>query len=223
MSQLRVHNFTISVDGYGAGPAQRLEEPLGEGARRLHEWIFETRAMRELTGQPGGDRGLGDELFRARTEGVGATIMGRNMFGPVRGPWLDEAWRGWWGEDPPFGHDVFVLTHHPRPDLAMRNGTTFRFLDASPHEALARAAEAAGGKDVVLGGGVATVRAFVAAGLVDELHVAVAPVLLGGGERLFADLPGLTGYACSPLACSGGVAHLHLRRVEVAGETAAGT
>ena len=215
MARLRVHNFTISLDGYAAGPRQRLDEPLGEGGRRLHEWIFQTRSMHDIQGQEGGDIGLNDELFAARAYGTGATIMGRNMFGPTRGPWPDEPWRGWWGEEPPFGHDVFVLTHHRRADLAMGNGTTFRFVDATPPEVLALAFEAADGEDVVLGGGAATVRAFLDLGLVDTLHLAIAPVLLGEGERLFGHpAPSLGDYSCSELVCSNGIAHAFLRRTE---------
>jgi dihydrofolate reductase len=213
MARLRVHNFTISLDGFAAGPRQSPGNPLGEGGRQLHEWIFQTRSMRALLGQDGGEPGLNDDLFRARTAGVGATIMGRNMFGPVRGPWPDQSWRGWWGEDPPFGHDVFVLTHHPRADLAMRNGTTFRFVDATPQEVLDMATRAASGQDVALGGGPATIRQFLDAGLVDEMHLAIAPVLLGEGERLFGQLPaGTAGYSCSGLACSAGMAHAHITR-----------
>ena len=217
MARLRVHNFTVSLDGFAAGPRQGPGNPLGEGGLQLHAWIFSTRSMHALRGQDGGDEGVSDELFRARTAGVGATIIGRNMFGPVRGPWPDESWRGWWGEDPPFGHDVFVLTHHPRADLAMRNGTTFRFVDAAPREVLEAAMRAAGGQDVVLGGGTATIRQFLAAGLVDEMHLAIAPVLLGAGERLFDHLPGgisgMAGYSCSGLTCSAGVAHTHITRM----------
>ena len=141
--------------------------------------------------------------------------MGRNMFGPVRGPWPDDSWRGWWGEDPPFGHDVFVLTHHERPDLVMRNGTTFHFIEATPHDALAMAVQAADGRDVPLGGGPATIRQFFAAGFVDAMHLVIAPFLLGAGERLFEQLPAaVSGYRCSPLRCEAGVAHVHLTRNE---------
>ncbi len=212
MARLRVHSFTISVDGYAAGPDQREDQPLGRGGMQLHEWIFETASMRAMRGEEGGDTGLNDELFGKRTEQVGATIMGRNMFGPVRGPWQDESWRGWWGEDPPFGHDVFVLTHHERPDLVTRNGTVFHFVEASPVEAFAMAAEAAEGRDVVLGGGAATIRAFLEAGLVDELHLVIAPVLLGSGERLFGPAPTPQGFVCEALRCASGVAHARLVR-----------
>jgi dihydrofolate reductase len=218
VARLRVHNFTISLDGLAAGPQQDLEHPLGEGGLRLHEWIFRTRSFRELQGQGGGEIGVNDDLFRARTAGVGATIMGRNMFGPVRGPWPDESWRGWWGEDPPFGHDVFVLTHYPRADLPMRNGTTFRFTGAAPHEVLKMAMRAAGEQDVVLGGGPATIRQFLAAGLIDEMHLAVAPVLLGEGERIFDGQPaGISGYSCSGLTCSAGIAHARIIRTPESG------
>jgi len=218
MARLRVHNFTISLDGFAAGPRQDLEHPLGEGGLRLHEWIFRTRSFRELQGQGGGEIGVNDDLFRARTVGVGATIMGRNMFGPVRGAWPDESWRGWWGEDPPFGHDVFVLTHYPRADLPMRNGTTFRFTGAAPHEVLKMAMLAAGEQDVALGGGPATIRQFLAAGLIDEMHLAVAPVLLGAGERIFDGLPaGISGYSCSRLTCSAGIAHARIIRTPESG------
>jgi dihydrofolate reductase len=218
MTRLRVHNFTISLDGFAAGPRQSPENPLGEGGFQLHEWIFQTKSMRELQGRDGGETGLNDDLFRARTAGANATIMGRNMFGPVRGAWPDESWRGWWGEDPPFGHDVFVLTHHPRAALAMRNGTTFHFTDAAPRDVLDMAMRAAGGQDVVLGGGPATIRQFLAAGLVDEMHLAIAPVLLGAGERLFGGLPGsISGYSCAGLTSSAGIAHAHLARTQEPG------
>jgi dihydrofolate reductase len=220
MARLRVHNLTVSLDGFAAGPRQSPDNPLGEGGLRLHEWIFQTGSMRALLGQDGGDHGVNDGLFRARTAGVGATIMGRNMFGPVRGPWPDESWRGWWGEEPPFGHDVFVLTHHPRADLAMRNGTTFRFVAAAPREVLGMAMRAAGGQDVVLGGGPATIRQFLDAGLVDEMHLAIAPVLLGEGERLFGRLPGgMAGYSCSGLTCSAGIAHARITRAAPQGQS----
>ncbi len=213
MARLRVHNFTRSLDGYGAGPDQRVDQPLGANGLRLHDRIFKTASFQSTLGKSGGDAGRNDDLFRARSEHVGATIMGRNMFGPIRGPWPDESWRRWWGEDPPFGHDVFVLTHHPRPDLAIANGTTFHFVDAEPHEVLTQATEAADGRDVVLGGGPSTVRRFLATGLIDEMHLVIAPVVLGAGERLFVQSqPIPPGYSCSPLSCHGGVAHVNLMR-----------
>lgn len=151
MARLRVHNFTLSVDGFAAGPNQRIGHPLGEGGMQLHEWIFQTASFRAMGGEEGGDTGLNDQLFRARTENVGATIMGRNMFGPMRGPWVDETWRGWWGTNPPFHTPVFVLTHHPRPSIEMEGGTVFHFVDANPEKALDLALRSAHGGDVVLG------------------------------------------------------------------------
>jgi dihydrofolate reductase len=212
---VRVHNFTVSIDGYAAGPNQGLEAPLGEGGERLHEWIFQTRSGRAMVGREGGETGLADELFHARTVGIRATIMGRNMFGPVRGPWADESWRGWWGEDPPFGHDVYVLSHHPRRSVSMRNGTTFHFVDGGPEAALRLAREAAGEEDVAVGGGASTIRQFLDAGLIDDMHLAIAPVLLGKGERVF-DGVAATGYECVELTCHGGVAHARLTRVRSA-------
>ena len=212
MARLRVHNLSISLDGFAAGPDQSLENPLGIGGESLHEWIFSTETGARRFGTEGSSTGVDESFFRAGEEGIGATIMGRNMFGPVRGPWPDESWRGWWGEDPPFHHPVYVLTHYPRRELTMDGGTVFRFVDASPREVLALAVEAAGGLDVRLGGGAATVRAFLAEGLVDELHVAIAPVFLGAGERLFdGGIP--AGYVVDPLVGGeGGVAHAVVRR-----------
>jgi dihydrofolate reductase len=186
MAKLRVHNIAMSLDGYAAGPAQGREQPLGVGGELLHTWIFQTRYGRAMLGEPGGSEGVDDEFLRRGDEGIGATVMGRNMFGPIRGGWGDESWSGWWGDEPPYHHDVFVLTHHPRADLAMAGGTTFHFVTDGPQAALERAFAAAAGGDVRLGGGVATIRDYLRAGLVDELHVAVVPVLLGAGERLFS-------------------------------------
>jgi dihydrofolate reductase/predicted DNA-binding protein with PD1-like motif len=187
MPKLRVHNIATSLDGFAAGPSQDLEHPLGVGGERLHEWIFETRYGRTMIGQDGGTEGTDDAFLRRGDANIGATVMGRNMFGPIRGDWGDSSWSGWWGDEPPYHHDVFVLTHHPRPDLAMKGGTTFHFVTDGLDSALRQAFAAARGKDVRLGGGAATIRAALAAGLVDELHVAVAPILLGTGEPLFAD------------------------------------
>ena len=211
MARLRVQNFTVSLDGYAAGPSQSLADPMGVGGHKLHEWVFQTRSGLAMIGQDGGDTGTNDEYLRARAQGIGATIMGRNMFGPVRGPWLDESWRGWWGDRPPYDHDVFVLTHHPRSDLVMSNATRFHFVEAAPRAVLDMAMEAARGKDVALAGGAATVIQFLQAGLVDELHLVIAPVLLGDGERLFGGVD-MGGYACQPLTSSAGVAHVHLVR-----------
>jgi dihydrofolate reductase len=203
MTELRVHNFAVSLDGYAAGPAQSPEHPLGVGGERL-EWIF------------GSDAPETDRRFVARgTEDIGATIMGRNMFGPLRGPWADESWTGWWGEEPPFHHDVFVLTHHPRRSLPMAGGTTFHFVTDGIEAALERATAATGGRDVRLGGGVATVQQYLSAGLLRDLHLAVVPVLLGAGERLFDDLgSAVTGWECVEFAPSRAVAHVRLRRGE---------
>jgi dihydrofolate reductase len=188
MSRLRIHAFSISLDGYGAGPAQSLEQPLGRGGEGLHRWFLPTRTFRRMNGKDDGTTGA-DEDFAARGfANIGAWILGRNMFGPVRGPWPDESWRGWWGESPPYHGPVFVLTHHARQPLEMEGGTIFHFVTGGIGEALDRAREAAAGKDVRLGGGAATIRQYLRAGLVDEMHVAISPVLLGDGEALFADL-----------------------------------
>jgi dihydrofolate reductase len=206
VTELQVHNFSISLDGYGSGPYQSLDEPLGIGGERLHEWIFPAD----------GDRAPADERFVSRgVEGVGATIMGRNMFGPVRGPWEEFGadWTGWWGDDPPFHHDVFVLTHHARPPVEMAGGTTFHFVTDGIEAALDRAREAAGGRIVRLGGGASTVQQYLRAGLLDELHLAVVPVLLGGGERLFDGLGSvMAGWRCVEFTPSRSVAHVRLRR-----------
>ena len=202
MTELRVHNFSISLDGFAAGPIQDLENPLGIGGERLHEWIFSPDSTET------------DRRMVARgADGIGATIMGRNMFGPVRGDWADETWTGWWGEDPPFHHDVFVLTHYARPPLPMAGGTTFHFVTDGIEVALERARAAAGGQAVRLGGGVATVQEYLRAGLLDELHVAVVPVLLGSGERLFDELgSALDGWTSAEFAPSDAVSHVVLRR-----------
>jgi dihydrofolate reductase len=197
MPKLRVHGFSISLDGYGAGPNQDVDNPLGVGGAALHQWAFATRTFRRMFGADGGSTGTDDEFAARGFANIGAWILGRNMFGPVRGPWPDESWKGWWGDDPPYHVPVFVLTHHPRASFAMSGGTTFHFVTNGIHAALERALEAAGGRDVRLGGGVATIRQYLSAELIDEMHLAVAPVLLGAGEHLFAglDAPKL-GYEC---------------------------
>lgn len=213
MPKLRVHNLAMSLDGYVAGPDQDFDNPLGVGGARLHEWVFETRGGREMQGMEGGDDGVDERYFELGDEGIGATIMGRNMFGPIRGPWGGDEWTGWWGDEPPYHHPVFVLTHHPRPPVTMEGGTTFHFVDDGIESALGRAFEAAGGDDVRLGGGASTVQQYLRAGLVDEMHVAVVPILLGGGERLFDHLDGgPDGYECVELASSPSVAHVRLAR-----------
>ena len=193
MSRLRVNSFSVSIDGFGAGPRQSLENPLGEGGVALHTWVFGTRTFHAMHGGEGGSTGTDDDFARRGFDNVGAWILGRNMFGPVRGPWPDDSWKGWWGDEPPYHTEVFVLTHHPRAPIDMAGGTRFHFVTNGIHAALERARSAAGGRDVRLGGGVATIRDYLRAGLVDEMHLAVAPVLLGAGEALFAgiDLPGL--------------------------------
>jgi dihydrofolate reductase len=196
--RLRVHCFAISLDGYGAGPGQDLNNPLGVGGLALHQWSHATRTFQKMFGQDGGTTGVDDDFVVRGFDNVGAWILGRNMFGPVRGPWPDDGWKGWWGDNPPYHVPVFVLTHHPRASIAMDGGTTFHFITDGIHAALERAVEAAGGRDIRLGGGAATIRQYLQAGLIDEMHVAISPTLLGAGEPLFAglDLPKL-GYRCS--------------------------
>ena len=213
MARVRVHNFTISVDGYGAGPRQTREEPLGVGGEALHEWLFPTRAFQRINGKTGGTIGVDDDFASRFGQGVGAYIMGRNMFGPIRGPWSDDAWRGWWGKNPPYHTPVFVLTHHAQPSIEMEGGTVFHFVTGGPREAMDRATEAAGDKDVQIGGGVSTIRQFLEAGLIDELHVAIAPRLLGSGEHLLygLDLPAL-GYECTTHVPTAAATHIVLER-----------
>jgi dihydrofolate reductase len=213
MPRLRVQSFAVSLDGYGAGPAQDLEHPLGVRGPELMEWFFPTRVWRAMQGLEGGETGVDNAIAEEGFAGNGAWILGRNMFGPVRGPWPDESWRGWWGDEPPYHVPVFVLTHHARAPLEMAGGTTFHFVTGGIHEALARAFEAAGGRDVRLGGGVATVREYLKAGLIDELHLALRPVLLGSGEHLFQglDLHAL-GYECAQLLPGERAAHMRLRK-----------
>ena len=196
MSKLRVHSFGMSLDGYGAGRSQNLLNPLGVGGLALHEWAFKTRtfhAIHAMMDKDGGTTGVDDDFMARGFENIGAWIIGRNMFGPVRGPWPDNTWKGWWGDDPPYHTPVFVLTHHARTSLTMSGGTTFHFVTDGIADAFALAREAAGGKDIRLGGGVATIREYLRAGLIDEMHLACAPVLLGSGECLFGgmDLPAL--------------------------------
>jgi dihydrofolate reductase len=213
MPRLRVHNFAISLDGYAAGPDQSREDPLGVGGPRLHEWAFASRSARRMHGMDGGDEGLDDELFAAGDDGIGATVMGRNMFGPIRGEWGGDPWNGWWGDEPPYHHPVLVLTHHPREPVTMQGGTTFHFVHEGIETALERAFDAAGGADVRIGGGAATIQQYLRAGLVDELHLVVVPVLLGGGERLFDRLDGgPVGYDRVELVGSTSVAHVRCRR-----------
>ena len=205
--------ITMSVDGYVAGPEQSTQEPLGKGGEALHEWVLVTRTFREMTGEGGGETGLDDERMRAWNLNVGAHIMGRNMFGPIRGDWGDESWRGWWGEEPPYHAPVFVLTHHAREPLEMQGGTTFHFVTDGIHAALEQATEAAAGKDVALAGGASAARQYLRAGLVDEMDLHVVPLILGAGERLFDDLDdGPSGLECVELVSSPAVAHYRYLR-----------
>lgn len=193
MAKVRVNAFTLSVDGYAAGRDQSLAQPMGVGAEGLHRWLIETRTFHAMMGKEGGSTGV-DERFAAQSmEGLGAWVMGRNMFGPIRGEWPNDDWKGWWGDTPPYHCPVFVLTRYPREPLAMDGGTVFHFVTGGIHEALARAKEAAGERDVRIGGGASTVRQCLLAGAIDSLHIAISPVLLGRGEALFAgtDLPAL--------------------------------
>jgi len=208
MPKLRVHNFPMSLDGYAAGPNQSVDNPLGSGGMKLHEWVFETAAGRATMGEEGGEDGIDSDFIAAGDANVGATLMGRNMFGPIRGDWGDGTWKGWWGPNPPYHHDTFVLTHHPRESIEMEGGTTFHFVTDGLEAGLERAFAAANGKDVRLGGGVATVRAALQAGLVDELHVPIVPVFLGDGESLFAGMAdAMQAYECVEVVASTRVAH----------------
>ena len=210
MSRLRVESFSISVDGFGAGPNQDLANPLGSGGMDLHKWAFSTRTFqKKVFGREGGATGVDDDYAMRGFRNVGAWILGRNMFGPVRGPWPDEAWKGWWGDEPPYQVPVFVLTHHARSSINMKGGTVFHFVTGGIHEARKLAVAAAGSQDVRIGGGAATIRQYLREGLVDEMHVAIAPVLLGAGEALFAglDLRAL-GYQCIEHAATSLATHL---------------
>ncbi len=215
MSKLKVLAFSISLDGYGAALEQSLENPFGKGGMVLPAWLFPTRVMREkVMHQDGGETGIDNRFAELGFENIGANILGRNMFGPVRGPWLNADWKGWWGPSPPYHTPVFVLTHHARPPLEMDGGTTFHFVTGGIYEALERAKAAANGKDIRLGGGVATVRQFLQAGLVDEMHLAVAPVLLGQGEALFAGLDLLAlGYHVSQRVAGERAKHFVVTRI----------
>jgi len=213
MSRVRVHNFAVSLDGFGTGADQSLQAPFGHAGGRLMEWFMTTPTFRAMQGSAGGASGV-DEAFASQWgPGIGVEIMGRNKFGPERGPWSDAAWKGWWGDDPPFHTPVFVLTHYPRESIVMEGGTTFHFIDATPAEALAQAREAAPGLDVRIGGGAQTVREFLAADLVDHLHVVVVPIVLGRGERLWDDLEGLEErFDREAVSSPSGVTHLTFTR-----------
>jgi dihydrofolate reductase len=215
MTRIRVESFTISLDGYGAGAHQDLNHPLGVGGTDLHQWLFPTRTLqRTLFGVDGGTTGVDDDFAARGFTNVGAWILGRNMFGPIRGDWPDLNWKGWWGDNPPYHVPTFVLTHHAREPLHMEGGTSFHFVTGGIHEALERAREAAGAMDVRIGGGAHTIQQYLRAGLIDEMHFAISPVLLGSGERLFdaVDLRAL-GYECVQCVPSEKATHVVLRRM----------
>ena len=214
MSKLLVRSFSVSLDGYGAGPDQDLKNPLGVGGPEMFDWFIHTRTWRAMQGMDGGESNVDDDFAAAGFANIGAWILGRNMFGPVRGPWPDESWKGWWGEEPPYHTPVFVLTHHARAPLSMKGGTEFRFVTGGIHAALSEARAAAGGRDVRVGGGVATIRQYLVERLIDELHLVMAPVLLGRGEHLLhgIDLRAL-GYECAKhVPSTRAVAHIFLRK-----------
>jgi dihydrofolate reductase len=214
MSKLRVQGFSISLDGYGAGPGQSLENPLGMGGMALHKWVLPTRTFQKmLFGKEGGTTGADDDFAARGIANLGAWILGRNMFGPVRGPWPDEAWKGWWGDNPPYHVPVFVLTRHPRAPITMAGGTTFHFVTDGIEAALTRATQAAGDKDIRIGGGIATIREYLNAGLIDEMHLAISPVLLGSGEHLLGgiDLTRL-GFECTEHVPTASATHVVLTR-----------
>ncbi|MGE0852072.1 MAG: dihydrofolate reductase family protein [Hyphomicrobiaceae bacterium] len=213
MPKLRVHAFSISLDGYGAGPDQSLDNPLGVGGMGLHGWALATRTIRQMFGKEGGDTGMDDGFARRGFDNIGAWILGRNMFGPVRGPWPDDTWKGWWGDNPPYHCPVFVLTNHPRAPIDMEGGTTFHFVTDGIDRALQSAGEAAGTRDVRLGGGVATIRQYLRAGLIDEMHLAISPVLLGRGEHLFGGIDATAlGYRCAEHVATAAATHIVLEK-----------
>ena len=213
MSKLRVKSFTISIDGYGAGPNQDLQNPLGVAGPELMEWLFHTRLWGRMQGGDGGEAGVDNAAAEQGFEGIGAWILGRNMFGPIRGAWPDDAWKGWWGDEPPYHTPVFVLTHYPRAPLAMAGGTEFRFVTGGIHDALEQATAAAGGRDIRIGGGVSTIRQYLRAALIDELHLVFRPFLLGAGEHLLQDIDmRKLGYECVKCVAGERATHLYLVR-----------
>ena len=213
MTRVRVESFSISLDGFGAGPDQSLDHPLGIGGPDLHQWLFPTHTLQRALFDKDGTTGVDDDFATRGFQNVGAWILGRNMFAPTRGPWTDMSWKGWWGDSPPYHVPVFVLTHHARPPIEMQGGTTFHFVTEGIHEALDRARNAAAGKDVRIGGGANTIRQYLRERLIDELHIAISPVLLGRGEPLFEgiDLRAL-GYECVQSVASEKAAHIVLRK-----------
>jgi dihydrofolate reductase len=213
-------SFSVSIDGFGAGPRQSLENPMGVGGEALAEWAFATQTFHRMTGKDGGSTGVDDDFFALRFQNVGALIFGRNMFGPIRGPWRDNSWKGWWGDTPPFGNPVFVLTHFPRDSIPMQGGTTFHFITDGIHRALERATAAASGKDVCIGGGVATIQQYVRAGLINELNLAISPVLLGSGERFLGDIDLVKlGYTSTEHVAGERATHFVLKRHASSAET----
>jgi dihydrofolate reductase len=214
MSRLLVRSFGVSLDGYGAGPNQDLQNPLGVGGMAIMEWFLPTHVWKTMHGvEGGGEKGVDNSMAEQGFDNIGAWILGRNMFGPVRGPWPDESWKGWWGEEPPYHVPIFVLTHHAREPVEMKGGTTFHFVTDGIESALAKAKAAAGGKDIRVGGGVSTVRQYLRARLIDELHLASRPVVMGGGENLFRDidLPVL-GYEVARTVAGERATHVFLRK-----------
>ena len=213
MPKLCVRSFAVSIDGYGAGPGQDLQNPLGVHGPELMDWLFQTRAWRSMHGEQGGETGVDNAMAEQGFQGIGAGSLGRTMFGPVRGPWPDESWKGWWGDEPPYHTPVFVLTHYPRAPLRMAGGTEFHFITSGIDAALEQARAAARGGDVRLGGGVAAIRQYLRAGLIDELHLVVRPVLLGSGEHLLHDIDmRALGYRCSRSVAGERATHVFLRR-----------
>jgi dihydrofolate reductase len=214
MSKVKVCGFTVSIDGFGAGPEQSLERPLGIGGESLHHWLISTRTFQTLFGDGKGTEGIDDAYAKRSFENVGAWIMGRNMFGPIRGEWPDDKWRGWWGENPPYHMPVYVLTHYPRAPLEMDGGTTFYFITGGIHEAMERARQSAGAKDIRIGGGASTIRQYLQAGMIDEMHLAISPTILGRGEALFADIDLLAaGFKCIEHVTTEHALHVVLSRL----------
>lgn len=217
MGRVRVAGFSLSLDGFGAGPEQSLQDPLGKRGKELHSWFFGTKTFKAMFGDDGGSDGVDERFAHRSMDGFGAFILGRNMFGPIRGEWPDDAWKGWWGDNPPYHTPTFILTHHERAPIEMEGGTVFHFVTGGIHAALERARDAAGTRDVKIGGGVSTVRQYLQAGLIDELHFAISPVLLGRGEAMFAglDLPAL-GYRVADSTATELATHVMLVRAESA-------
>lgn len=213
MGKVRVAGFTLSIDGFGAGPEQSLADPLGKGGRELHQWMFGTRMFHDMIGKPGGETGVDNDYAQRSMAGFGAFILGRNMFGPIRGEWPDDAWKGWWGDDPPYHAPTYILTHHPRESIVMEGGTVFHFVSDGIDSALRQARAAAGDLDVKIGGGVSTVRQCLQAGAIDELHYAISPVVLGQGEAMFAGIDLLAmGYRVSDRATTPKAMHVVMTR-----------